>query len=64
MSDLMSAFGNEAACERYSKFPLRRRANHSYKPAPSGTDQEGRFAIVTNVGAGCDGRVGAAGRAA
>jgi hypothetical protein len=22
----------------------------------SGTDHEGRFAIVTNVGAGCDGR--------
>jgi hypothetical protein len=56
---------------------LRGRASHLTKNIsfhPSGKsslqacailpDQEGRFAIVTNVGAGCDGRVGVARRAA
>ena len=43
---------------------LCRRANQWSPLRASRPDQEGRFAIVTNVGSGCDGRVGAARRAA
>jgi hypothetical protein len=35
---------------------LRRRANQLFKFARPAPDKEGRFAVVTSVGAGCDGR--------
>jgi hypothetical protein len=45
-------------------FRLTRRANHLYNFAPFHPREEGRFAIVTNVGLECGGRGGGARRAA
>jgi hypothetical protein len=52
ISDLISAFAGDAVYGHRLNYRLRRRANQWFLFARPVADQEGRFAIVTNVGHG------------
>src|SRR5579859_7206809 len=56
-TEFLEIFQPDSTCPALSEniFHFARRANHLYKPARL-VSQEGRLAIVTKRGTGCDGR--------